>query len=139
MHMSYRLKLEKMIENHELNKEMLVHCIAVINKKINRTYKKYRELKYKCESDKKWEAYRKEHPVPPYYSVDDIQVENAKRKFDELVAYRKPILDVLMKGYAISLDTVKTLVMDADDNKLPTQKTVDTIRDMIVNSYYKLT
>lgn len=138
MHRSYRLRLEKMIEQHELDQELLIHCIAVINKRVNRAYASLQKLTAYHDYDLEWEEYQRINHLPPYYSVRDIDVSEAKKKLEELITYRKPFLELLMKEYKISLDHVKSLVAQADKNKNPTFEMVETIHEMIIHLRYRL-
>ena len=124
MNKCYRLKLEEMIKKKKLNKELLIACIAKINPKIERvnTY-----------------IYR----IRNYYSdglttAANDEIKNHKEEFDKWIDYRKPILDLVMYGYKLSLNVVKQLVKEADKNNLPTFKMIDTIRTMIINYDFKL-
>ena len=124
MNKCYRLKLEQMLKNQELSKELLISCIAKINPKIERvnTY-----------------IYRTKN----YYSdglttAAKDELKNHKEEFDRWINYRKPILDLVMYGYKLSLNVVKQLVKEADKNNLPTFKMIDTIRTMIINYDFKL-
>lgn len=124
MNKCYRLKLEQMLKNKELNKELLINCICKINPKIERvnTY-----------------IYR----IKNYYSdglttAAKDEIKNHKEDFNRWIDYRKPILDLVMYGYKLSLNVVKQLVKEADKNNLPTFKMIDTIRTMIINYDFKL-
>ena len=124
MNKCYRLKLEEMIKKKKLNKELLIACIAKINPKIERvnTY-----------------IYR----IRNYYSdglttAAKDEIKNHKEDFNRWIDYRKPILDLVMCGYKLSLDNLKELVKNTEKENLPTFKMIDTIRTMIINYDFKL-
>lgn len=124
MNRNQRLKLEQMLKNKELNKELLINCICKINPKIERvnTY-----------------IYR----IKNYYSdglttAANDEIKNHKKEFDRWIEYRKPILDLVMCGYKLRLNELKELVKKTDKENLPTFKTIDKIRDMIINYDFKL-
>ena len=124
MNKCYRLKLEEMIKNKKLSKDLLISCIAKINPKIERvnTY-----------------IYR----IKNYYSdglttAAKDEIKNHKEDFNRWIDYRKPILDLVMCGYKLSLDNLKELVKNTEKENLPTFKMIDTIRTMIINYDFKL-
>ena len=124
MNRNQRLKLEQMLINKELNKELLINCICKINPKIERvnTY-----------------IYR----IKNYYSdglttAAKDELKNHKEEFNRWIDYRKPIFDLVMCGYKLSLDNLKELVKNTEKENLPTFKMIDTIRTMIINYDFKL-
>lgn len=124
MNRNQRLKIEQMLKNKELSKDLLIDCIAKINPKIERvnTY-----------------IYR----IKNYYSdglttAAKDEIKNHKKELNRWIEYRKPILDLVMQAYKLSLEKVKELVKNTDKENLPTFKMIDTIRTMIINCDFKL-
>ena len=131
MEKEYRLKQEQLLSGHILNQEILVHCIARLNTKINKAYQKCRIIKASYE--------RNINSGCSTSALNDMQDYEAwKEKYDSLIGQRKPLLDTLMQGYHLDLEVVKELVNQADENKFPTYKTVDTVIQLIRNNDFKL-
>ena len=131
MEREYRLKQEQLLNNHILNQEILVHCIARLETKINKAYQKCRIIKVSYE--------RNINSGCSNSALNDKQDYEAwKEKYDCLIEKRKPLLDTLMQGYHLDLGTVKELVNQADKENFPTYKTVDEIIQMIKCNNYKL-
>lgn len=131
METKYRLRQEQLLSGHILNQEILVHCIARLNTKINKAYQKYRIIKASYE--------RNISSGCSNSALSDKQDYEAwKEKYDCLIEQRKPLLDTLMQGYHLDLGAVKELVNQADENKFPTYKTVDEIIKMIRCNDFKL-
>ena len=63
---------------------------------------------------------------------------NFKQELDELIKYRQPFFDVLKDGYHITLEEIKKEIANADVNKIPTNKVIDQIRNMIETWDYAL-
>ena len=125
MNKCYRLKLEEMIKNKKLSKDLLISCIAKINPKIERINTNIWKVKNYYKDD-----------LNSFVAKDEIK--NHKEELNSWIEYRKPILDLVMCGYKLSLEKVKELVKNTDKENLPTFKTIDKIRDMIINYDFKL-
>lgn len=113
MNKSYRLKMEQLLSEHKLTKELLINCIAKSDKKVADLA--YREKQYR------YAGYN-----------------NFKQELDELIKYRQPFFDVLKDGYHITLEEVKKEIANADVNRIPTNKVIDQIRNMIETWDYTL-
>lgn len=131
MERGYRLQQEELLNNHILNQEILVHCIARLNTKINKAYQKCRIIKASYK--------RNINSGCSNSALNDMQdYEVWKEKYDSLIGQRKPLLDTLMQGYHLDLDAVKELVNQAEEGEKPTYGTVDTVIQMIRNNDFKL-
>ena len=131
MEREYRLKQEVLLSGHILNQEILVHCIARLNTKINKAYCKCRIIKVSYERNLKAGCSNA--------ALSDKQdYEVWKEKYDYLAEQRKPLLDTLMQGYHLDLGAVKGLVNQAEEGKKPTYGTVDTVIQMIKCNDFKL-
>ena len=113
MNKSYRLKMEQLLSEHKLTKELLINCIAKSDKKVADLA--YREKQYR------YAGYN-----------------NFKKELDELIKYRQLFFDVLKDGYHITLEEVKKEIANADVNRIPTNKVIDQIRNMIETWNYTL-
>lgn len=131
MEQEYRQKQEQLLNNHILNQEILVHCIARLNTKVNTAYKKCRIIKA---------SYERNIKIGCANSAlhDKQDCETWKEKYDYLIEKRKPLLDTLMQGYHLSLEDTKELIKLADKENFPTYKTVDEIIKMIKCNDFKL-
>lgn len=131
MERGYRLQQEELLSGHILNQEILVHCIARLNTKINKAYQKCRIIKA---------SYERNFKIGCSNSAlhDKQDYETWKEKYDSLIEKRKPLLDTLLQGYHLSLENAKELIMQADKEKFPTYKTVDEIIKMIKCNDFKL-
>ncbi len=131
MEREYRLRQEELLSGHILNQEILVHCIARLNTKINKTYQKCRIIKASYE--------RNINSGCSNSALSDKQDYEAWiEKYDCLTEQRKPLLDTLMQGYHLDLGAVKELINQAEEGKKPTYATVDTVIQMIRNNDFKL-
>lgn len=126
MNRNQRLKIEQMLKNKEINKELLINCIAKINPKIEKANTNIWKVKNCYKND-----------LASFTAAKD-EIKNHKEEFDRWINYRKPILDLVMYGYKLSLNVVKQLVKEANKENLPTFKMIDTIRTMIINFDFKL-
>lgn len=131
MEMKYRLKQEELLNNHILNQEILVHCIARLNTKINKAYKKCKIIKAAYENN-----LQSGHSNLALHDKQDYVTW--KQKYDCLIEQRKPLLDTLMQGYHLDLGAVKEFVNQADEGKKPTYGTVDTVIQMIKENDFQL-
>ena len=113
MNRSYRLKMEQLLSEHKLTKELIINCIAKSDKKVSDLA--YKEKQYR-----------------------NIGYNNFKQNLDELIKYRQPFFDVLKGGYHMTLAEIKNEIAIADENKIPTRKVADQIRDMIETWDYTL-
>ena len=111
-------KILNMIESGIFDAELLIKCIAKINIKVAR---KYRQVK-------KYEDFSE-------VGNEQIHAYNLQ-EFDDMVQYRKPILDTLMKTYRFSLEEVKALTKKANYDDLPTYKMIEAIRNRILSGDY---
>lgn len=124
MEMQYRLNQERLLAEHKLNQEILAHCIARLNKKINMLYGKTIKRQAELQRYKKYKD--SGYALLLQNEIDSLNVEQ-----NQIKDKRKPILHLLMKAYRLSLDDVKQLIRQADAEKLPTYKTIDDVVDMI--------
>lgn len=106
MNRSYRLKMEQLLSEHKLTKELLINCIAKSDKKVADLAYKEKQYRY-------------------------VGYNNFKLELDELIKYRQPFFDVLNDGYHMTLEEIKKEIANADVNKIPTKKVIDQIRNMI--------
>lgn len=111
MDKSYRLKMEEKLNNNTLTVEYVINCIAKFEDKINQLA--YKEKQYR-----------------------NVGYNNFKLELDELIAYRKPFVDFLMRDCHISLDDIKESVANVKEKNIPTKKVCDQIRDIIVSNAY---
>ncbi len=131
MERKYRLKQEQLLNNHILNQEILVHCIARLNTKIDKAYKKCRIIKVSYERNIK-------SGCSNLALQDKKDYEAWQHKYNCLIEQRKPLLDTLMQGYHLSFENTKGLIGQADEENFPTYKTVDTVIQMITGNYFML-
>ena len=131
MEREYRLQQEELLNNHILNQEILIHCIARLSTKINKAYQKCRIIKA---------SYKRNINNGCSNSAlsDKQDYEAWKEKYNCLIEQRKPLLDALMQGYHLDLGAVKEFVNQVDEGKKPTYKTVDEIIKMIKCNDFKL-
>lgn len=126
--MQYRLNQERLLSQHKLNKEILIHSLARLNKRINTLYgnitKRQAKLKY--------------YKDLGYGLYIQNEIYNYINELNRLKAKSKPILHLIMKSYRLSLDDVKQLLAQADKEKFPTYKIIDNIVDMIECFDYSL-
>lgn len=113
MNRSYRLKMEQLLNEYKITKELLISCIAKSDKKVADLA--YKEKQYR-----------------------NVGCNNFKLELDKLIQYRQPFYDVLKDGYHMTLAEIKNEVAVADVNKIPTKKVIDQIRDMIETWDYTL-
>ena len=131
MEMQYRLNQERLLNSNTLNQEILVHCIARLNTKINAAYKKCTVIRISYERNT-----NNGHSSLALHDKHDLEIW--QHKYNSLIQKREPLLNTLMKNYHLSLDRVKKLIMQADKEKFPTYKIVDTVIQMIQNSNFRL-
>lgn len=113
MDKSYRLKMEQKLNDNTLTVEYVINCIAKYENKIN-------QLAYK---EKQWRNV-------------DYGCDNYKIRLEEQIAYRKPLIDFLMKDCHMSLDDIKQAVANVKEKNIPTKKVCDQIRDIILSGVY---
>ena len=114
MNKSYRLKMEQLLSEHKLSKELIINCIAKSDKKVADLA--YKEKQYK-----------------------NVSYNNFKLELDKLIQYRQPFFDVLREGYHMTLAEIKSEIAVADINKIPTKRVIDQIREMLETWDYTLT
>jgi len=113
MNKSYRLKIEQLLNEHKLTKELLINCIAKSDKKVSDLAYKEKQYRY-------------------------VGCNNFKLELDNLIEYRQPFFDVLKDGYHMTLAEIKSEIAVADVNKIPTKKVIEQVRDMIETRDYML-
>ena len=96
MDKSYRLKMEERFSNNILTVEYVLNCIAKYEDKINQLA--YKEKKYR-----------------------NVGCNNFKLELEELIAYRKPFIDFLMKDCHMFLDDIKSSVANVKEKNIPTK------------------
>lgn len=132
MEMQYRLNQEKLLADHKLNKEIMIHSIARLNKKINILYGK--KIKRQAEIQR----YQKIDNGEGYILYLQNEIDDCTREQDQLRKKRQSILHVVMSAYRLSFEEVKIMLKQADKEKFPTYKTIDNIVDMINSVDYSL-
>lgn len=128
MEMQYRLNQERLLSQHKLNKEILIHSLARLNKRINTLYGNIIKRQAKL----------KHYNGLGYGLYIQNEIDNYINELNRLKDKSKPILHLIMKAYRLSLDDVKQLLSQADKEKFPTYKTIDNIVDMIECFDYSL-
>lgn len=58
--------------------------------------------------------------------------------YGELIAYRRPFIDVLIYEYNLSLAAIKEMVSDVPEQSIPTKAVCDRVREMIITNNYLL-
>lgn len=111
MDKSYRLKMELRLSEHILTAEYVINCIAKFENKINQLA--YKEKQYR-----------------------NVGSKDYKLKRDELISYRKPFVDFLIRDCQMSLDDIKSAVVNVKEKNIPTKKVCDQVRDIITSSVY---
>ena len=118
MDRSYRLKMEEKLNDGVLTVDIIVSCIAKNENRINKyayAIKKYQH----------------------FYDGNKLIDEN-KIKMDELIEYRQPFVDVLMRGCHMSLDEIKEKVANVKEKNIPTKAVCDFVRNMLISGNYWL-
>lgn len=105
--------MEQLLNEHKLTKELLINCIAKSDKTVSDLA--YKEKQYR-----------------------NVNYNNFKQELNELIRYRQPFFDVLKDGYHMTLEEIKSEVSIADENKIPTKKVINQIREMIETWDYTL-
>ena len=113
MDRSYRLKMEEKLSNNVLTVEYVMNCIAKYENKINQLA--YKERQYR-----------------------NVGYNNFKSQLNGLITYRKPFIDILMKGYHMSLDDIKESLCNVKEKNIPTKQVCDRVRELIVSENYEL-
>ena len=111
MDRSYRLKMEEKINSNTLTIEYVINCIAKNEDKINKLA--YKEKQYR-----------------------NTNCNNYKIELDELIAYRQPFIDLLMKDCKMSLDDIKNAVANVKEKNIPNKDMCNRIREIIVSGSY---
>ena len=128
MEMQYRLNQERLLSQHKLNQEILIHSLARLNKRINTLYGNIIKRQAKL----------KHYNGLGYGLYIQNEIDNYINELNRLKDKSKPILHLIMKAYRLSLDDVKQLLSQADKEKFPTYKTIDNIVDMLECFDYSL-
>lgn len=113
MDRSYRLKMEEKLSNNILTVEYVLNCAAKYEDKINQLA--YKERQYR-----------------------NAVYNNYKSQLDELISYRKPFINILMKGYHMTLDDIKESLCNVKEKNIPTKQVCDRVREIIVSGHYEL-
>lgn len=111
MDKSYRLKMEQKLNENILTVEYVINCVAKFDNKINQLA--YKEKQYR-----------------------NIGYNNYKLELEELIAYRKPFVDFLIRYCHMSLDDIKDAVANVKEKNIPTKKVCEQIRDIIISTVY---
>lgn len=111
MDRSYRLKMEQRLNNNTLTVEYVINAIAKFENKINQLA--YKEKQYR-----------------------NAGCNNYKLELDEMITYRQPFIDFLMKDCHMSLDDIKKSVANVKEKNIPTKAICDKIREIILSSVY---
>ena len=119
MQLSDKKKFLNMIEEGIFDFDLLVKCIAKLNGKITR----------KCQNVQHAKALLDWAGHEAFY-------EESKEELSELISYRKPILDILMKSYHISLDELKTRTKEINYDDLPTYAMIASVRKRILSGVF---
>lgn len=113
MDRSYKLKMEEKLSDNILTVEYVINCVAKYEDKINRLA--YKEKQYR-----------------------NVSYNDFKSQLNELIAYRKPFIDILMIKYNLSLDDIKGSLCNVKEKNIPTKQVCDRIRKIIVSGHYEL-
>lgn len=111
MDKSYRLKMEQKLNENILTVEYVINCVAKFESKINQLA--YMEKQYR-----------------------NVGYNNYKLELEELIAYRKPLVDFLIRDCHMSLDDIKSAVANVKEKNIPTKKVCEQIRDIIISTVY---
>lgn len=114
MDRSYRLKMENKLHSNIITKEYVLNCVAKYEKRISTLA--YKEKQYRAVS------------YINYYKMD----------LEEMIEYRKPFIDILMRGYRMSLDDIKAALSNVKTKNIPSRAVCDEIRNIIINGEYVL-
>lgn len=120
MDRSYKLKLEESLSEKKLNQQLLINCLAKFDSRANKlavTMGKYK------------------------YNTMDCFNSGTKEELQKLIDYRKPFIETLCKEYFLSLEHIKSEIASTlEDTKrsknIPDYKTIDVVREIIVNDDY---
>ena len=104
--------MEKNLEENILVLEYVINCIAKFEDKINQLAYKEKQYRYTDSSN------------------------DYKQKLEELIAYRKPFIDFLMRDADMPLEDIKEAVSNVKEKNIPTKAVCDQIRAMIVSGSY---
>lgn len=113
MDKSYRLKMEEKLSNNILTVGYVLNCVAKYENKINQLV--YKEKQY-----------------------GNVGYNNFRSQLNGLVTYRKPFIDILMKGYHMSLDDITDSLCKVKEKNIPTKQVCDYAREIIVSGNYQL-
>jgi hypothetical protein len=119
MNKSYRIKLEEWLKTNTLTEELLLICIARLNPLIQ-------ELVYK---EKKFAH------VDHVYGSGNAEHIKKKNFYSDI---RKPMMDILLRDYHLPFDTIVLKAKEIQENKLPTLKVCQQVKEIIDNGTYIL-
>ncbi|MGB4660181.1 MAG: hypothetical protein WBI07_13450 [Mobilitalea sp.] len=117
MNQSYRLKMEDWINSNTLTAELLLICIAKLNPLIEDLV--YKEKKY--------------IHVNRLYGSGSVEHTQKKLIYSDI---RKPMMDVLLRDYHMSFDTIVLKVKDIPEVKIPTIKVCQQVQEIIISGHY---
>lgn len=103
--------MEENLKKNTLTVEYVINCIAKNENKINQLA--YKEKQYR-----------------------NVGYNNFKQQLNELITYRKPFIDFLIKDCYMTLDDIKESVANVKEKNIPTKKVCDQIRDIIISGIY---
>ena len=103
--------MEQKLNDNILTDEYVINCIAKYENKINQLA--YKEKQYR-----------------------NVGCNNFKLELDELITYRQPFVDFLMKDCHMSLDDIKVSVSKVKEKNIPTKVICDKVRDIILSGVY---
>ena len=108
MEMQYRLNQERLLAEHKLSQEILIHCIARLNKKINMLYGK----------TIKRQAHLQRYPkndISGYALLLQNEIDDYIAEQNRIKSKRQTILHLLMNAYRLSLDDMKHYTNTCND------------------------
>lgn len=111
--------MEGWINSNTLTMELLLICIAKLNPLIT-------ELAYK---EKKYAH------VDPIYGSGNTEHIQKKEYYSDI---RKPMMDILLRDYHLSFDEIISKSKDIPENKLPTIKVCQQVKEIIDSGKYTL-
>lgn len=105
--------MEEKLNDNVLTKEYVLNCIAKYEKKINKLA--YKEKQYRS-----------------------VAYNNYKAELNELIQYRQPFIEFLMKEYRMSINDIKSDLLSVKEKNIPSKSVCDMTRNIIVNGFYKI-
>lgn len=113
MDRSYKFKMEEKLSDNILTVEYVLNCVAKYENKIN-------QLAYK---DKQYR---------------NAGRNNSQSQLNELITYRKPFIEILMKDYCMSIEDIKNSLCKVKEKNIPTKQVCDRVRKIVIAGDYKL-